>query len=79
MINAKVGDAVVRNMGGVIMTFMVTEVTEDKIICGWWTFDKATGAEIDEDLNWGPPPLSTGSYITAPNQSVEKNGKVSTE
>ncbi len=25
--------------------------------------DRATGAEIDEELGWGPPPLMTGSYI----------------
>lgn len=31
--------------------------------CSAWQFDKATEAEIDEELGWGPPPLMTGSYI----------------
>ena len=41
----------------------VTEVTPELITCGWWTFDPKTGAEIDDDLGWGPPPKRTGSYI----------------
>ena len=45
------------------MKMEITEVTDKLIKCGAWEFDKATGAEIDEDLNWGPSPLSTGSFI----------------
>ena len=45
------------------MPLTVTEVTRDKIICGDWEFDKTTGAEIDDVLDWGPPPKPTGSYI----------------
>ena len=28
-----------------------------------WTFDLRTGAEVDEDLEWGPRWGITGSYI----------------
>jgi hypothetical protein len=41
----------------------VTEITSDRIICADWEFDRATGAEIDDVLDWGPPPKATGSYI----------------
>jgi hypothetical protein len=41
----------------------ITEVTDTSIICGSWTFDRYTGAEIDEDLGWGPSFGRTGSYL----------------
>jgi hypothetical protein len=60
-----VGDKVTRMMGGSIpMELTVTAVTEDRIICGPWEFDKRTGAEIDEDFGWGPG--FSGSYIQVP-------------
>jgi hypothetical protein len=65
----QVGDKVVRMLAGTIpMELKVTEITEDLIVCGWWTFDKRTGAEVDEELGWGPPPKydHTGSYIRLP-------------
>lgn len=59
-----VGDEVVRYLAGELrMELTVTEVTHDRIICGDWEFDRTTGAEIDDVLDWGPPPKSTGSYI----------------
>lgn len=58
-----VGDTVTRNLAGVAMRLAVTELTPDTIVCGWWTFCRHTGAEIDEDLGWGAPPLRTGSYL----------------
>jgi hypothetical protein len=62
--NLKVGDVVVRMLGGTIpMKLRVSEITDRLIICSAWQFDKATGAEIDEELGWGPPPLMTGSYL----------------
>ena len=66
----KVGDVVTRMLAGTIpLELLVTEVTDTKIICGGgWEFDKATGAEIDDLLNWGPPPLMTGSFLKAPKQ-----------
>jgi hypothetical protein len=67
-----VGDVVVRNLGGVLMELKVTDLTDELIICGGtkdehvgWRFGKKTGAEVDEDLGWGPPPKYTGSYIIA--------------
>lgn len=58
------GDRVVRMIAGTIPhELKVTEVTDKMIVCGCWTFDRMTGAEIDDDLHWGPPPLSTGSFL----------------
>jgi hypothetical protein len=59
----KEGDEVTRVLGGVPMKLKVTKVAEKTVECGPWTFDKATGAEIDEELGWGPPPKGTGSYL----------------
>jgi hypothetical protein len=64
----KPGDIITRMLAGVVpMQLKVTEVTDDMIYCGergvGWKFDRNTGAEVDEDLNWGPPPLHTGSFI----------------
>jgi hypothetical protein len=59
----QVGDECQRVFRGEsLMILRVTEVTDDLIICGPWTFDRATGAEIDEDLNWGPS-TKTGSVL----------------
>lgn len=58
----KVGDRVTRML--VPMDLIVTELTKDTITAGGgWQFDRRYGAEIDEYLRWGPPPLMTGSYI----------------
>ncbi len=60
----QVGDKVTRWLAGSIpMPLKVTAVTETIIECADWTFDRATGAEIDDFLGWGPPPKMTGSYI----------------
>ena len=60
----KVGDKVFRMLAGVVEhPLRVTEVTEDEIICDAWKFCIRTGAEIDEDLGWGPPPRMTGSFL----------------
>jgi hypothetical protein len=65
----KVGDVVTRMLAGTIpMALRVTEITVLSIICGDYTFDKVTGAEIDDYLNWGPPPLMTGSFLKPPKQ-----------
>ena len=64
--NLKVGDLVTRWLAGTIpMTLRVTGISHAIVECADWTFDRATGAEIDEDLGWGPPPRMTGSYIVA--------------
>ena len=63
----QVGDTVTRMLCGELpMDLKVTEITENTIVCGFWEFDKETGCEIDEDLDWGPPPKHTGSYIMVP-------------
>ena len=60
----KVGDVGTRYLAGELrLNLEVTEVTHDRIICGDWEFDRRTGAEIDDLLDWGPPPKRTGSYI----------------
>jgi hypothetical protein len=62
--HVKVGDTVTRYLAGELRHMLtVTDVTSDKIICVDWEFDRATGAEIDDVLDWGPPPKTTGSYI----------------
>lgn len=59
----KVGDPVVRMLAGTVpMELTVKEITDNKIICGMWEFDKKTGVEIDEDMGWGPDTHS-GSYL----------------
>jgi len=58
----KPGDTVVRMLAGEIpMPLKVTEVTEDLIKCGPWQFDRATGAELDEELGWTVE--KTGSWL----------------
>jgi len=48
----EVGTEVERMLAGVIpMKLFVTEITDNKIICGAWEFDKDTGYEIDEDID----------------------------
>lgn len=60
-----VGDTVFRYFADTTeaMPLKVTSVTDERILCGEWQFDKRTGAEIDEFLTWGP--ALTGSYILA--------------
>ena len=67
-----VGDAVFRFIGdfNTPIALQVTAVTEDRIICGEWQFDKRTGAEIDELIGWGP--ALTGSYVVAVPSSAEE-------
>ena len=46
----RVGDPVTRWLAGTItMPLVVTALKGDLITCGLWTFDRATGAEIDPD------------------------------
>jgi hypothetical protein len=49
---AQVGDIVTRLlMGRVPMDLYISELTEDIVKCGDWTFNRHTGYEIDEDLS----------------------------
>ena len=62
--NLRVGDVVVRMLADTLpMKLEVSDITDQLIVCSAWQFDRATGAEIDEELGWGPLPLMTGSYI----------------
>lgn len=60
----KVGDPVVRMLGGTVpMPLTVTEITDIRIICVHWEFNRANGAEVDEYLGWDGV-TKTGSFIT---------------
>lgn len=61
-----VGDKIDRRCGdnAVMMTLTVTAVKDDRIACGDWEFDKATGLEIDDFLEWGPAYSKSGTYAT---------------
>ena len=68
-----VGDRVTRNMAGAEIEFKITEIDDKFIHCGPWKFCKKTGAEVDEDLNWGPPPQATGSFILLHSNNYKYN------
>jgi hypothetical protein len=65
--SVRAGDRVTRILGGAPMVLCVTDVDERLIHCGprgsGWTFDRETGAEVDEELGWGPKFGVTGSYL----------------
>jgi hypothetical protein len=68
--DVKAGDTVLRLLAGTIpMELSVSEVDADFIYCGapgeGWKFDRETGAEVDEELGWGPQFGATGSYLEA--------------
>jgi hypothetical protein len=68
-----VGDTVLRWLSGIgePLRLRVTTVTEDRVICGLWEFDRETGAEIDDFLGWGL--TVTGSYIRTLSADTENN------
>lgn len=68
----QVGDIVTRDLGGVPMAGRIERM--DDTLFYWralnfpagpegWTFDRATGAEVDEFLKWGPQYGVTGSFL----------------
>ena len=58
------GDTVTRMLAGITpMSLLVDSVDETLIHCGPYTFDRATGAEVDEELGWGPQFGTTGSFL----------------
>jgi hypothetical protein len=72
--DVKVGDKVARAMAGtVVMELTVTEVDDKLIHCADWTFDRDTGAEVDEYLGWGPDSGGTGSYLVETNTGKNPN------
>lgn len=53
--DVKVGDTVTRDFFSNKQKMKVTKVTAELITAGMgWTFDPKTGAEIDDDLGYGP-------------------------
>jgi hypothetical protein len=77
MRHIKVGDPVVRQIGRSEVgqqphqvELVVSEVDDELIYCGprgeGWSFDRATGAEVDHDLGWGPQHGITGTFLVAP-------------
>lgn len=70
----KVGDPVIRLLGGEVeMPLRVTEIKKKEgiIVCQAWEFDVITGAEIDEELEWGPKFGASGSFLLHPKIKVE--------
>lgn len=68
----KAGDTVFRMFAGVVeMPLVVSSVTADRIVCGAWQFDQRTGAEVDDGLDWGPPPKRTGSFLRRRDGEIE--------
>lgn len=72
----KAGDKVTRLLAGSVkMSMVVRDVTPTLITCdalndageiaclGGWTFCPITGAEIDDELGWGPKYGVTGSKL----------------
>jgi hypothetical protein len=58
------GTEVTRMVAGTIPSkLLVTKIEDGLIYCGPWKFCAETGAEVDEELDWGPPPLATGSFL----------------
>jgi hypothetical protein len=61
----QVGDTVIRMLAGVApVKMIISDITDELIVCGPWTFDKITGAEIDIELGWGN--IITGSFLVPP-------------
>lgn len=50
-ISVKVGDLVDRYFCGAKIGLRVTEVTEERIVCGAWEFDPKNGCEIDDFIS----------------------------
>lgn len=62
--DVKVGDTVTRLLAEVVpMQLVVTAVDERLIYCGDYTFDRATGFEVDEELHMGPQSGIIGSRL----------------
>lgn len=61
--SVRIGMKVRRMLAGKVpMELMVTDLNDTLVTCGWWTFDRTTGVEIDEELGWGL--TITGSVLT---------------
>jgi hypothetical protein len=74
MLAVQVGDKVTRLISAdrIPMELTVTQITDTRIVCGAWEFDKRTGGEIDEDLGYDGV-TRTLSYIR---KSLPKTDKL---
>lgn len=71
----KPGEEVVRMLGGMVkMTLLVDHVDDNFIYVGFekggWKFCRDTGAEVDEELGWGPQFGVTGSFLVKPEEKA---------
>lgn len=62
------GDVLVRDLAGVLVELPYLGTRDGLVRAGFgpallWTFDADTGAEIDEELGWGPAHGRTGSRL----------------
>ena len=75
LFSVSVGDTVVRWLGNLIPLELVVSSIEDGYVhCGPWMFSQATGAEIDEGLDWGEH--GTGSILRVPENKPKKGNAV---
>lgn len=74
MRHIQVGDHVLRKFpgshdfeSGPVVKLVVTEIDDVLIYCGpkgaGWSFDRATGMEVDNALGWGPTYGMTGTFL----------------
>lgn len=64
-------DIILRQLGGLIpMELKITDVTEDRIICGSWEFDRNTGIEIDEMIPVQVSHISHRKFSYLSNETV---------
>jgi hypothetical protein len=72
----KPGDVVIRLIAGSIpMKLIVSDVDERFIYCGGpagWKFDRNNGAEVVEEIGWGPESGITGSYLLPSPESASE-------
>lgn len=54
------GDVVTRNLCGMEMDLLVSDVKDGIIYCGPWMFDQKTGGEIDDQI----PDIREGMLIS---------------
>ena len=74
----KVDDVVTRMLAGTVpVNLKVSEISENLIHCGPWTFSRQSGAEIDEELGWGEK--GTGSFLVLALTNMQKVAKVDLE
>lgn len=68
-LEVKAGDKIKRMLADTVPMVLTVEKIDDDLIhtYGGWMFDRKTGAEVDPDLGWGPPPAMTGSFLVKEN------------